>query len=115
MRASNQLDFYGLECPACGNENLHQRLVDIFPRREDADCAPITVDAKDGTIFGAAVIRIPNPSARRQGLSITFECEHCPAEPILDIYQHKGTTHVEWREWCFRHRGRLHAILGGEL
>jgi hypothetical protein len=38
-----------------------------------------------------------NPSARRQGLTIKFDCEHCEGSHVLTIAQHKGTTYVKWR------------------
>jgi hypothetical protein len=39
-----------------------------------------------------------NPSTRRHGLIIDFECETCSANPIqLRFAQHKGTTLVSWR------------------
>lgn len=48
-----------------------------------------------------------NPSSRRQGLSIEFECEMCHGDmddgkkntlpPFqLAILQHKGNTYIEW-------------------
>ena len=37
-----------------------------------------------------------NPSPRRGGILIEFVCECCSAWPQLGIYQHKGTTIVEW-------------------
>jgi len=37
-----------------------------------------------------------NPSKRRDGIRIAFECEACgPVQPLV-IYQHKGETFVEW-------------------
>lgn len=43
-----------------------------------------------------------NPSPRRQGLLIEFSCETCGMgkqhRHILQIYQHKGQTYVEWAD-----------------
>jgi hypothetical protein len=37
-----------------------------------------------------------NPSPRRGGILIQFDCECCLAEPQLGILQHKGWTRIEW-------------------
>ena len=62
-----------LICPSCGCNNLHQTAVDTYFRTEDAEQGIHTrVDLRgvktDMNVSG-------NPSARRSGLFITFECE----------------------------------------
>lgn len=37
-----------------------------------------------------------NPSPRRGGILIEFDCECCLAKPQLGIFQHKGWTCIEW-------------------
>jgi hypothetical protein len=40
----------------------------------------------------------PNPSTRRDGLSIEFGCENCGDSKthLLRIAQHKGETEISW-------------------
>jgi len=83
-----------LLCPKCHCNNLHQTAVDVYFRPEDAAHGIHTrVDLRgvktDMNVSG-------NPSARRSGLFITFECEQCEGNKMLNIYQHKGTTYLEW-------------------
>ena len=89
---------YGNEliCPNCGCNNLHQVAVDVYFRNEDAKyglhtCVDFSNATTDMEVGG-------NPSLRRSGLYITFECEQCPVESKLNILQHKGTTYLEWSE-----------------
>ena len=102
-----------LNCPDCGDNYLHHRDTTIFERGEDGDTT--TVIAQNGR--SAQVSDFPsddtcNPSWRRNGLIIEFECEHCHgpswdpatdehipsnAPPLrLAIIQHKGNTFMEW-------------------
>lgn len=107
---------YGqLKCK-CGSEYLHQRNITIFECNEDDDW--VTVIAQNGHTVQAT--KFPNadtcnPSPRRHGLILEFECEGCsydfkassdPAggevvllnnyRPKLAIFQHKGNTFIEW-------------------
>src|SRR5262245_35871385 len=89
---------YTLQCPHCGSDYLHQRCVTVYERKEDA---PLTIKTEVSR-SGANVMTVPsessgNPSSRRHGLSIVFECEGCPYRPELTFEQHKGVTVVEWR------------------
>lgn len=90
---------YGqLNCPCSGEGNLHQGNVTIFMRREDGNTT--TVIAQDGR--SAQISDFPsadtcNPSPRRSGMLIEFECEQCPEAKLqLAIFQHKGHTFMEW-------------------
>jgi hypothetical protein len=84
-----------LHCPECGGGNLHQGRVEVFHRHRE-DMPSTVIGIADGVVVDADAAR--NPSSRRQGLLIQFDCENCPAEPSLAIYQHKGTTFVLWRD-----------------
>jgi DNA-directed RNA polymerase subunit RPC12/RpoP len=86
-----------LRCPRCGGDYLHQGRVEVFHRpAEDAPYRGVTVDRG----LPIADLSAANPSERRQGLLIFFQCEYCDLESWdlpLALYQHKGRTFVEWR------------------
>ena len=95
------MDFNGGSplCPKCGGEYLHQTNTTIYERSEDDDWT--TVMKQDG--HEMVVTKFPsadthNPSYRRHGLIIDFDCEHCPGPHHLAIFQHKGVTYIEWVE-----------------
>lgn len=95
-----------LNCPDCGDNYLHHRGTTIFERSEDESLT--TVIAQNGRT--AQISDFPsddtcNPSSRRNGLIIEFECEHCHYDreglnglPLhrLAVIQHKGNTFMEW-------------------
>lgn len=90
-----------LQCPTCRNDYLHQGNVTVYERSEDASWT--TVIAQDGE--NVVTTKFPsgdthNPSSRRHGLTVQFWCENCGGEdgtPLhLAIYQHKGSTYLEW-------------------
>jgi hypothetical protein len=83
-----------LLCPSCGDCHTHHLTVQVFRRdKEDGDGTRVTVSRN------VHVDRhmTDNPSLRRDGIHIVFECETCPAISYLNIFQHKGTTFVETR------------------
>ena len=83
-----------LLCQNCGLEWLHQVETNVFEREPDAeDGFHVRITRKLSTVDRHLD---ENPSGRRSGLSITFSCEQCDALPVLNIYQHKGQTFVEW-------------------
>lgn len=87
------IDDHMLKCK-CGSINLHQRTIGIYNCHEDQSTGThVEVDWDKVTVDKSMV---GNPSPRRHGISISFECEQCGDEPILNIYQHKGTTYMEW-------------------
>lgn len=96
VEQSNHFAF--LECPSCKETYLHQRMVEVYNRTEDADIVWATLVDTTGVLSHT----IPNsssnnPSNRRQGLVIHFECEHCQDEDLkLCIAQHKGSTLMHW-------------------
>ena len=93
-----------LRCPSCGYENLHHREVCISDRGEDSetgksvwiggigDCNSNSLEIK----YAETSLMKYNPSPRRGGIVIEFDCECCNALPVLGIYQHKGSTCIEW-------------------
>lgn len=85
-----------LLCPRCGGDYLHQIRVELFFRDEDAKEGVHVIADIEGYTADREVKG--NPSPRRQGMRITFECELCEEgspNSILDIYQHKGQTFLE--------------------
>jgi len=87
---------YGAEilCPACGSNYLHHYKTEVFERNEDAtNGLHVVVTSEKASIDSDLA---GNPSARRHGLKIHFDCEGCPAKPVLCISQHKGNTYVEF-------------------
>lgn len=82
-----------LTCPHCDSFLLHHFCIESFERTEDAESGThVTVSAetvkKDSNMDD-------NPSERRNGLLIRFECEECGKESVMTIAQHKGTTLVD--------------------
>jgi hypothetical protein len=93
-----------LKCPLCGMEFLHQTAVEVFQRGEDEVLGThVVVSQHEAVVIDRKMVN--NPSSRRQGLRIRFECESCHmADPtdhdlnaiFLCIVQHKGWTQVFW-------------------
>jgi ribosomal protein L44E len=102
IKIEDNFDFSELRCPKCEGLRLHQATVSVFHRREDADETFRTIAREFET--ETAVVRSDtsgNPSYRRQGLTIEFECEQChsvePKSVIrLAFAQHKGLTLLHW-------------------
>ena len=88
------VDDDSLCCPRCDFFYLHQTAVEVWNRKEDEDVGGIRI-TQEGNVAEATG---DNPSARRSGVSIAFECEECPCNAELVIFQHKGQTFIEWRE-----------------
>jgi hypothetical protein len=71
----------------------------VFDRAEDDPKTSITaVNGGISTTHLVSSDEAANPSERRDGLAIAFECETC-ACPIIELTfaQHKGSTLVGWR------------------
>jgi rubredoxin len=93
-----------LQCPSCGNGMLHHREVLINDRFEDSKTGKsIWVGGISDWCNGTFQFKYCeesnmslNPSPRRGGILIQFDCECCLAEPQLGIFQHKGWTCIEW-------------------
>ena len=101
------LEDHILLCPQCNGNNLHQRTVTVFNRDEDGKNTQVTCVQKDDDASTVLITdeTTSNPSPRRHGMLIDFECEHCYEERegdyifdklVLAIYQHKGITLMEW-------------------
>lgn len=86
-----------LNCPNCNHDDMHQGSVEVFIRDEDAtEGCHILID-------GEEIIKDTNqennPSDRRDGIRISFECEYCLDFIFyLAIVQHKGKTHIYWED-----------------
>lgn len=83
-----------LECPSCGSRYLSHKKIKIFERKEDEELGlHIEVEgmsvSADQDLFG-------NPSSRRNGLMIQFQCEECGGDPVMLISQHKGNTVINF-------------------
>jgi hypothetical protein len=84
-----------LLCPSCGENNLHQTSASVYFRDKE--------DSNEGNFvhlnnkYIEKIDNRLNPSERRDGILIAFECEHCEADPHLTIVQHKGATYLEWQ------------------
>lgn len=90
-----------LVCPRCGFDHMHHQEVERWDRSEDA-----RIETHILAGYGHAQVQVEeesgrNPSSRRSGLIIRFECEGCGGGPDdrieLSIAQHKGQTEIEWR------------------
>jgi len=96
-----ELDSSALMCPVCKERSLHQKKVSVFWRDgEDSTCGKFVSSSLEESVvdtYFAGVHR--NPSPRRDGMTIDFDCEICEAEPRLKIYQHKGSTYIEWHSY----------------
>lgn len=88
----------GLECPKCGGPNLHHGDVTVFSRFEDDAATTVTTVEGNGDVLVSQMVstKCANPSLRRDGLRITFDCELCGEIQELCIVQHKGTTFMYW-------------------
>jgi len=85
-----------LLCPRCGADNLHHSGVIVFDRPEDA--ASVTEIRVEGNkVQMNQTTGDKNPSSRRDGLSVNFNCEQCGDGIQLTIAQHKGSTEIGWR------------------
>lgn len=92
-------DETSIKCPNCGCTELHQRKIFVFCREEDAEqYTRIEVDNITGETRASIAKKGNNPSVRRQGLSIEFDCEGCSVKSILTIAQHKGVTLIDWKD-----------------
>lgn len=83
-----------LQCPSCKGHYLHQVRAEVFDRSEDAAIGHHVTVTSTGVQVDHS--QANNPSARRDGIRISFDCELCEAKPVLTVVQHKGTTLVEW-------------------
>lgn len=84
-----------LTCPQCGNTYLHHGRVEYFARDEDAATGKHSIIEDNGWCESRTDDLKNNPSARRGGILIHFDCELCSGKPVLSIAQHKGITIIQ--------------------
>jgi len=85
-------------CGSCGEPwGLHQGDIAIYLRNEDQK-EGLCVTTKGFSVKIDRTLSQGNPSSRRQGLVIQFECELCSGDTSLLISQHKGRTFIEWKK-----------------
>jgi hypothetical protein len=85
-----------LRCPRCNGEYLHHyEVASYFRKAEDSGTMVVTKAGAGGTHVGNGG-SMGNPSARRDGVVIHFDCETCNASMYLEIAQHKGQTLINW-------------------
>ena len=81
-----------IACPRCGCEEMHLQNMRTWLRGEDEDIPGLSLEM-DGSV--RPIIGAANPSARREGMTLEFECEAgCCSQ--LTIWQHKGPTFIQW-------------------
>ena len=86
-------------CVGCGEDCLHQTGMIWFQRSEDAKkgTAYFVQHGQSGK-YEFEDYRSANPSTRRHGSIVIFECELCHTITGLSFAQHKGHTHVDRSE-----------------
>jgi RNase P subunit RPR2 len=105
MKSEKDEEALVLCCEHCGFNYTHLFKTEIFSRSEDAEMG-------DHMIFkGFAEIESElhfdhslsgNPSSRRSGVSLFFNCENCDYITRLNISQHKGVTIIDTKEFLER-------------
>lgn len=83
-----------LVCPNCSGAYLHHHSITVYERKED-DPNPLQIYIADKEVL-IANDNEDNPSPRRGWLRIRFWCEGCTENPFLNIFQHKGSTYIQW-------------------
>ena len=94
-------DKTSLLCP-CGSNKLHQKKVDVMFRfKEDGDGLKTTSTGgcgyvKDITNTKSEIKYVCDKEIpkRRDSIEITFSCEDCDNNTILQICQHKGINRI---------------------
>ena len=94
-------------CPHCRGDRLHHGRVTVFHRIEDDEMITQTVvTGPTATVEAVPNSRTTNPSSRRDGIEIEFQCDLCHREKkshppnqrmFLRIARHKERTLLEWR------------------
>lgn len=81
-----------LMCPVCNGHYLHHGRIEVFVRdTEDSDDGKhVTVDTTGWSDCDGEMNN--NPSCRRGGILIHFNCENCHVKSVLSIAQHKGES-----------------------
>ena len=85
-----------LICPICNGDNLHQRAVGVYRHTHNDNQGVLIAPDGECTVHTRLHADILNPSGAREGIRISFWCEHSCKTPDLLILQHKGTTYMGW-------------------
>src|SRR5829696_4904598 len=93
-RVSRWLDGPPMRCPRCCSTNLHHGVVTVFSRGEDAAVVTVTRVDRDMIRGLQPSESSRNPSCRRDGAVISFECEQCGPGLEWTLAQHKGESIV---------------------
>lgn len=83
--------YNSLCCPSCEQPNLHHGKIEIFNRHCEDDTRGEHISVDEGEMTLNKNMK-GNPSSRRNGIRIWFDCEHCVNRCALTIAQHKGNT-----------------------
>lgn len=99
--ADHSNDAADLLCPRCGGHYLHHTGVTMYECDKD-DPNVTVIDTVGPTISINTKSPAGNPSSRRHGMVIKFNCELCSSSAPDDYIelafgQHKGATKVLWR------------------
>ena len=88
-----------LLCPVCGEAALHHFDVSVFSRPCNFDCDDDGVRTTRVVPGGTALFEPDgdNPSKRRDGIAVEFECENCGSSAELTIAKNGGVSLVGWR------------------
>lgn len=91
------IDISDLICPRCGGQYLHHTGATFYERGEDQKQEVVieVIGPKVSTSVQDAATS-SNPSRRRHGMLIHFECEGCIGDIDLALAQHKGSTEITW-------------------
>jgi hypothetical protein len=80
-----------LACPNCGDEYLHHQSIEVYCRdKQDAESGLMTEIS--GGVTTITRDMKGNPSQRRDGIIITFDCETCDHKSKILIVQQEGKT-----------------------
>jgi hypothetical protein len=85
---------FELTCPTCGCAGTHQFAATAYWRDADESAHGIVATSARKSGWLARGDMEHNPSLRRDGVVIAFECEGCQHAFALVIVQHKGTSYV---------------------
>lgn len=84
------MTYYDLNCPNCNGAYIHHYKIEIFSRKEDAKTGLHICTEYDQISIDQNLI--DNPSPRRHGLKIYFNCEECKVQSRLALFQNKRNT-----------------------
>lgn len=89
-----------VECPKCTEafSSLHHSTIKVFNRDSEDQTTGLYTELSSNAIETHRILPSGNPSSRRDGLTVRFNCEQCgPNVATLCIAQHKGSTFMYWQ------------------